>query len=412
MEVRVPDVRLEAHVRDQPLGAECFLDLAAALEDDVARPIGRGLGSDAHVDVLVELVARPVVDARKQELGRLGFHAPDLAELGLEARQRDGLGEGLVREEADERHQRPAAAVACSFTCVSAHARALLPRCFQCLWAERESTLRVSACFCGAARHVRCSRSLYALKKYATRIDKLELGVIIEKKQVFVGASGRVAASKARLGILCSGAQHLSTACRASIGRVACVSLVRTIASFSRIDQYNNMPPKKKPKHDPNQTTLNLAGGALGVRRDVVAGEPQQRRITGFVPRNPPPPPPPVAAPAPVAPPAPAPVAAPAPAAPVAAPAPAPPAAAPRPEPQTPPVAAPAPAKPINSDTDADEFAGAPCCVCLRARRDHAFLPCGHRASAARAGAHGVAPRGAALPDVPRAHPVRAADLP
>ena len=50
------------------------------------------------------------------------------------------------------------------------------------------------------------------------------------------------------------------------------------------------MPPKKKPKHDPNQTTLNLAGGALGVRRDVVAGEPQQRRITGFVPRNPPPP--------------------------------------------------------------------------------------------------------------------------
>ncbi len=188
-----------------------------------------------------------------------------------------------------------------------------------------------------------------------------------------------MAASKARLGILCSGAQHLSTACRASIGRVACVSLVRTIASFSRIDQYNNMPPKKKPKHDPNQATLNLAGGALGVRRDVVAGEPQQRRITGFVPRNPPPPPPPVAAPAPVAPPAPAPVAAPAPAAPVAAPAPAPPAAAPRPEPQTPPVAAPAPGKPINSDTDADEFAGAPCCVCLRARRDHAFLPCGHR---------------------------------
>ena len=118
------------------------------------------------------------------------------------------------------------------------------------------------------------------------------------------------------------------------------------------------MPPKKKPKHDPNQTTLNLAGGALGVRRDVVAGEPQQRRITGFVPRNPPPPPPPVAAPAPVAPPAPAPVAAPAPA---------------------PPVAAPAPAKPINSDTDDDEFAGPPCCVCLRARRAHAFLPCGHR---------------------------------
>ena len=117
------------------------------------------------------------------------------------------------------------------------------------------------------------------------------------------------------------------------------------------------MPPKKKPKHDPNQTTLNFAGGALGVRRDVVAGEPQQRRITGFVPRNPPPPPP-VAAPAPVAPPAPAPVAAPAPA---------------------PPVAAPAPAKPINSDTDGDEFAGPPCCVCLRARRDHAFLPCGHR---------------------------------
>ena len=91
------------------------------------------------------------------------------------------------------------------------------------------------------------------------------------------------------------------------------MSLVRTIASSfsSRIDKYNNMPPKKKPKHDPNQTTLNFAGGALGVRRDVVAGEPQQRRITGFVPRNPPPPPP-VAAPAP-------PVAAPAPAAPVAA---------------------------------------------------------------------------------------------
>ena len=186
----------------------------------------------------------------------------------------------------------------------------------------------------------------------------------------------------------CAAAQHLSAACRASIGRVACVSLVRTIASFSRIDQYNNMPPKKKPKHDPNQTTLNLAGGALGVRRDVVAGEPQQRRITGFVPRNPPPPPPPVAAPAPVAPPAPAPVAPPAPA-PVAAPAPAPPVAAPAPAAPAasdgddaapaPPVAAPAPAKSINSDTDDDEFAGPPCCVCLRARRDHAFLPCGHR---------------------------------
>ena len=113
------------------------------------------------------------------------------------------------------------------------------------------------------------------------------------------------------------------------------------------------MPPKKRPKHDPNQTTLNFAGGALGVRRDVVAGEPQQRRITGFVPRNPPPPPP-VAAPA----------------APVAAPA--------------PPVAAPAPARPISSDTDddtddADDDTGHPCCVCLRARRDHAFLPCGHR---------------------------------
>ena len=58
------------------------------------------------------------------------------------------------------------------------------------------------------------------------------------------------------------------------------------------------MPPKKRPKHDPSQTTLNFAAGGLGVRRDVVAGEPQQRRITGFVPRNPPPPPP-VAAPAP-----------------------------------------------------------------------------------------------------------------
>ena len=129
-------------------------------------------------------------------------------------------------------------------------------------------------------------------------------------------------------------------------------------SKHARNTRTSDMPPKKKPKHDPNQTTLNLAGGALGVRRDVVAGEPQQRRITGFVPRNPPPPPPPVAAPAPVAPPAPAPVAAPAPA---------------------PPVAAPAPARPINSDTDDDEFAGPPCCVCLRARRDHAFLPCGHR---------------------------------
>ena len=112
MEVRVPDVRLEAHVRDEALGAECFLDLAAALEDHFSRALGRGLGSDAHVDVLVELVARPVVDAREQELGRLGFHAPDLAEPGLQFRQRDGLRQGLVREEADERHQRPAAAVA------------------------------------------------------------------------------------------------------------------------------------------------------------------------------------------------------------------------------------------------------------------------------------------------------------
>ena len=150
------------------------------------------------------------------------------------------------------------------------------------------------------------------------------------------------------------------------------MSLVRTIASSfsSRIDKYNNMPPKKKPKHDPNQTTLNFAGGALGVRRDVVAGEPQQRRITGFVPRNPPPPPP-VAAPA-------APVAAPAP--PVAAPAPAAPAASDGDDAApAPPVAAPAPARPIDSDTDDDDFAGPPCCVCLRARRDHAFLPCGHR---------------------------------
>ena len=103
------------------------------------------------------------------------------------------------------------------------------------------------------------------------------------------------------------------------------------------------MPPKKKPKHDPNQTTLNLAGGALGVRRDVVAGEPQQRRITGFVPRNPPPPPPPVAAPAPVAPPAPAPVAAPAPAAPSRRASTRATGRRARPEPQTPPVAAPAP---------------------------------------------------------------------
>ena len=147
------------------------------------------------------------------------------------------------------------------------------------------------------------------------------------------------------------------------------------------------MPPKKRPKHDPNQTTLNLApGGALGVRRDVVAGEPRQRRITGFVPRNPPPPPP-VAAPAP-------PAAAPAPAAPAPAPAPAPPVAAPAPAAPAasdgddaapaPPVAAPAPARPISSDTDddtddADDDTGHPCCVCLRARRDHAFLPCGHR---------------------------------
>ena len=138
------------------------------------------------------------------------------------------------------------------------------------------------------------------------------------------------------------------------------------------------MPPKKKPKHDPNQTTLNFAGGALGVRRDVVAGEPQQRRITGFVPRNPPPPPP-------VAAPAPAPVAAPAPAPPVAAPAPAAPAASDGDDAApAPPVAAPAPARPISSDTDddtddADDDTGHPCCVCLRARRDHAFLPCGHR---------------------------------
>ena len=93
----------------------------------------------------------------------------------------------------------------------------------------------------------------------------------------------------------------------------------------------------------------------------------------------------PAGAPAPVAPPA----AAPAPAAPAPAPAPAPPAAAPAPAAPAasdgddaapaPPVAAPAPARPINSDTDDDEFAGPPCCVCLRARRDHAFLPCGHR---------------------------------
>jgi len=140
------------------------------------------------------------------------------------------------------------------------------------------------------------------------------------------------------------------------------------------------MPPKKKPKHDPNQTTLNFAAGGLGVRRDVVAGEPQQRRITGFVPRNPPPPPPP-----PVAAPAPAPVAAPAPAPPVAAPAPAAPAASDGDDAApAPPVAAPAPARPISSDTDddtddADDDTGHPCCVCLRARRDHAFLPCGHR---------------------------------
>ena len=53
MEVRVPAVRLEAHVRDQPLGAECFLDLAAALEDDVAS----ALSTDER-DQLIELLKK------------------------------------------------------------------------------------------------------------------------------------------------------------------------------------------------------------------------------------------------------------------------------------------------------------------------------------------------------------------
>ena len=36
-------------------------------------------------------------------------------------------------------------------------------------------------------------------------------------------------------------------------------------SKHARNTRTSDMPPKKKPKHDPNQTTLNFAGGAAGV---------------------------------------------------------------------------------------------------------------------------------------------------
>ena len=65
---------------------------------------GGRLGADRHVDVLVELLTRPVVDGGEDELRRLRCRAPDLAQLRLQCDERNLLFERFLDEEAHEGH--------------------------------------------------------------------------------------------------------------------------------------------------------------------------------------------------------------------------------------------------------------------------------------------------------------------
>ena len=105
MKIALSLIRLQSYVRNQVvLVLQVLLNCLHPVQNKISGPLGLPVGTNIHVNVLVEAVLGPVVDSSEDEFGRLRFRPPHLAHRLLDGGKWNGFGKSSAGEEFDERH--------------------------------------------------------------------------------------------------------------------------------------------------------------------------------------------------------------------------------------------------------------------------------------------------------------------